>query len=439
MPVRTGVGAPPRRRLPRGPNRRKGVYTLWTILFLPALVLGFILVVDGAQLWLARVELENSLEAAALAAVKEWGDANGGSTLVPRLIGVEYAAANTINGLPVAISTNYNPNNPPNQNDSCAGNLVFGAVSQEAGTPCPRYIFNAGIQPSCGAGRALIDASGQGNLQTGNNYEWGIAFQRDELTPPNLLIASVVIDLGLGNDAYFDVQSGLGLADAVSPNAVNDGGTLDQPDISGFPAPTTQIQWTYSGLAYGGTRAKILTFTFYPDPVSGDPGFQPCDRFRFGQMVVKEDTNGQFDGDDMGRLGVRVTVVFSLGGILLPPVTGTFFDNQDVGRECSFQGYDPFCGSMIVSPSGIPDLPCPPGDAPKNNGQSYVLLPGGGMRNFGVRAQATVSVNSLLCRLCGNLFGPFDINACTTAMYDCTERRPRLIRVERQDFICPGP
>ncbi len=41
---------------------RRGVYTLWTILFLPALLLMFVFLVDIAQLWLARVELENALE-----------------------------------------------------------------------------------------------------------------------------------------------------------------------------------------------------------------------------------------------------------------------------------------------------------------------------------------------------------------------------------------
>ena len=40
-----------------------------------------------ASLWLARVELETALEAAALAAVKEWGDQGGGETFVPRQVG----------------------------------------------------------------------------------------------------------------------------------------------------------------------------------------------------------------------------------------------------------------------------------------------------------------------------------------------------------------
>ena len=48
----------------------------------------FCFVLEAANMWLARAELENALESAALAAVKTWGDANGGSTFTPRQIGV---------------------------------------------------------------------------------------------------------------------------------------------------------------------------------------------------------------------------------------------------------------------------------------------------------------------------------------------------------------
>ncbi|MCL6507990.1 MAG: hypothetical protein K6T59_13295 [Bryobacteraceae bacterium] len=52
------------------------------LIWLPCLLALFVGLVGVANLWLARVELENALEAAALAAVKQWGEAGGGDTVV---------------------------------------------------------------------------------------------------------------------------------------------------------------------------------------------------------------------------------------------------------------------------------------------------------------------------------------------------------------------
>src|SRR6185503_11453281 len=72
--------------------RRRGSATLWMIIWLPCLLTLFCVLVGVANLWLARVELENALEASALAAVKQWGDANGaGGTLTARDVGVGYS------------------------------------------------------------------------------------------------------------------------------------------------------------------------------------------------------------------------------------------------------------------------------------------------------------------------------------------------------------
>ena len=55
--------------------RRKGVATVWLIATGPALLLLLILVTDIGNVWLARIELVNACEAAALAGAKVWGDA----------------------------------------------------------------------------------------------------------------------------------------------------------------------------------------------------------------------------------------------------------------------------------------------------------------------------------------------------------------------------
>jgi hypothetical protein len=90
------------------------------VIWLPALLALFCGLLAVANLWLARVELETGLEAAALAAVKDWGDQGGGDTLVPREVGVNFAAANCVRGLHLPLLTNYAGMQAPcNQNLTC--------------------------------------------------------------------------------------------------------------------------------------------------------------------------------------------------------------------------------------------------------------------------------------------------------------------------------
>lgn len=126
-------------------KRRGGMVALWVILVTPALMLMLFFVSDIGKLWIARIELENALEAAALAGVRTWGEAGGGPTAAARTVAVEYASVNTVDGQLLVITDNLNVANPPNENDSPTGNLVFGSATQ-AGT---NWIFDSGTAPSC--------------------------------------------------------------------------------------------------------------------------------------------------------------------------------------------------------------------------------------------------------------------------------------------------
>jgi Flp pilus assembly protein TadG len=85
---------------------RRGMVTLWTLLFVVVLLTILYVVIQVAQLWLAREKLENAVEAAALAAVKQWGDDGGGTSCVADALarGEAYALANTVNGTPLDLS-----------------------------------------------------------------------------------------------------------------------------------------------------------------------------------------------------------------------------------------------------------------------------------------------------------------------------------------------
>ena len=133
----TSWGAKRRKRLAA---RRRGVVALWLIVSLPVLVLLLIFVAEIGNLWLARIELENALEAAALAAVKEWADTE--DNLEARNVGVTYAAANTVTGDQVAIANNHGGTG--NMNADPDGNLIFGAIT----TSSIPWVFEAGTEPS---------------------------------------------------------------------------------------------------------------------------------------------------------------------------------------------------------------------------------------------------------------------------------------------------
>lgn len=132
--------------------RRRGISIVWLIVWLPVLMVLSSLVIDVANVWLARVELENGLEAAALAAVKDW--AENSDNLQARQVGVAYAAFNKVRGKPIVIGPNHSAGGGLNENDACAitagtpptGNLIFGSV--EGDDP---VTFNAGAQPDCNA------------------------------------------------------------------------------------------------------------------------------------------------------------------------------------------------------------------------------------------------------------------------------------------------
>lgn len=394
--------------------QRRGVSTLWLILTLPVFLTLLIFTVDIANLWLARVELENGLEAAALAAVREWGEAGGGSTEMPREVGVAYAQANAIRGWPIVIGTNYHPTNP-NGNEACChtagtaptGNLVFGSIREIAG----KLTFQAAEEPACGIGTVLFDVTGN---DLGDASAWGVSFVRTDETPENITIQSITFDLSDDPDGRFigDAHvSGREPGESAPP-------IMDcQADTEGLAIG--QIHFERLNQDASGYRTLKVTF---------ETGiFEPGDRFRFG--VVTSNVGGpqgnlKDDGDGVGTAPVHVAVIFAVGGVVQQPVLTSVVNTDNRGwLEC-------------VDTGELKDLPSPPTSGNNNDGQSYVVLRGRGQNDFAVRAQATVAVDSLARRLLGNCIGPYSVTAKATARYNCSEDRAWLVRVD--DFVCSG-
>ena len=229
-------------------ERRTGTITLWTIIFLPVLIVLLYVVVEGIHLWLARVELENSLEAAALAAVAEWAD--GGDTVAPgwtydaREMGVDFAWANTVAGDNLVIAENggnYNLGTNPNENIQCGvdvtppgGNLIFGSVSLDE-----PYIFRAGVAPQCehfeffGTIGLNIEINTGPQGSTYGDYD---AFFVELLNvpsppPPGTYITSIIYNVAtLGGNGRFHVDSSLGPPPPPPPSE----GTASPMPVNGW-------------------------------------------------------------------------------------------------------------------------------------------------------------------------------------------------------------
>src|SRR5262245_58633790 len=92
------------------PRHRRGAATLWLLAVLPVLIVLVLYVSELGHLWLARVELESSLESAAKAAVLGWGQSGGvpvsGWTSGARGRGLALATSNGLDTVPVTLDSN---------------------------------------------------------------------------------------------------------------------------------------------------------------------------------------------------------------------------------------------------------------------------------------------------------------------------------------------
>jgi Flp pilus assembly protein TadG len=416
------------------------------MLTLPIMLIMLGIVVNVANLWLARIELENALEAAALAAVKEWGDAGGGATDAPRDVGVAYAAANSVRCIPLRISTNLDPSpsaDNPNANLACnpvrcdrnsarppRGNLIFGAIADT--DPNNPVTFNAGVAGGCIPATVFIDITKADSGSAVNARYFGIFYDEG---PANLSIRSVsftipVLGKRLNQQPYFgynaesapllvskDHAAGdeLNRFNTVFPNDVR--GLVPDPVsgtdnwiCSGGSNPNGDICFTLSNLVdtYS-DRFRTITINFADGTFTSTNDPSTTEFVRFGASINQLNPPAappgtQNDGESFHLAPVRVTVVF----------------------------YDSTSGSSRTASGVFVD------DGDPDNGKAIATIGGGsGSGALAVRAQAIVSIQSIWSRLLALCSRPLCVSACATAAYDCSTGRVELIRVDR--FICPGP
>ncbi|WP_158265214.1 TadE/TadG family type IV pilus assembly protein [Blastopirellula marina] len=457
----------PRRSRPALFSRasRRGVSLLWLILAFPALILFLVFVVEIGNVWLARVELEESMEACSLAAVKEWSQHGGESTLIARQVGNQFALANPVRGMNVDLgnatlnpafdgSLNYD-SVAINGNAACtsidwdtfapSGVLVFGAITQtEATSPGgPSVVFDATASPSCGGLGGvplLVDVSAGNDLgASGEDNEWGVSLftSPDDSLNNGLRINRIEIDVDpYDNSGNRFADFTPGVAAELSGNVpanwkITAGG--GQPD-NYFVGSSPPIVFS----RIDGDTTLRIDF----DPGMTYDGLAPGERFRFSTNVLGGASGTQELGsDDLGTISTEVRVYYSFEGVpAAVPVIQAMLDNTDDGGSCVDQTITDDLGldHGVEHPELIPDLPCPPIVSSGANGQSYLRTNIAGVpQHFAVRAQASVQVSSVVGTICGIPLGPWGVSAKSTAYYDCTTGDTKLIRVDL--FQCVPP
>ncbi|QDV17786.1 hypothetical protein Pan153_24410 [Gimesia panareensis] len=393
-------------------QNRRGIAILWLILWGGTFLTFFCVVLEIATLWQAQVELKNSMDSAALAAVKDWGVSGVGTTNIPRNVGVTYTQANPILGTVFTPQTNLGTvsGSNPNANASNTGNFVFGAIN---GVTAP-ITFNGNAEVSCAAGDVTITIT-DNSAGGGTVNENSILLSFNEGT--NLAIDSVKFILPdqtkgpAGAYAYFDSNLAPQVLTPSPTDITNTGWGLNGLDtepsshdalspygnrIWSNPNNNGDIYFTFEDF-YAPGEAKSVRINF-----NGN-SFTETDFLNFGVSTNQLGPSGYSSpypgnvGEAWGYYGVTVEVTFR----------NTITNTTSIGY-----------GVFVDDPGTT---------------SSEATLTGGGGGYPAVLAQATVPVQGF----CTSLFGVsfFNVSAASVAFYDCSTNRTALVNVN--SFIFP--
>lgn len=383
-------------------KNRRGIAVLWLILWGSMFLTFFCVTLEFASLWHAQVELNNTMDSAALAAARQWGASGSDATLLARNVGVAYVDANPVLGATVPFSTNYGPGNPPNQNATTSGNLVFGALDS---TVSP-ITFNSNGQGGCAAGDVTITITKPSAGADVTPDEIEVIFNDGGA---NLEIQSIAFTLptsGVNNVTqrpYFNS----GQNPAVS-QTVGDYQGLDPAPSSGgmnpdwdCPNGNGDICFAFEDLVAGQAgRYQTVRLNFAPGSFTSTGVPATTDYFHFGVSTNNLNPpafSGSNDGDAWGADGVIATI--------------TFYNSVSMTTSTA--------SSVFVNTGG-------------DDGISQAFFTGAGGGLPAVIAQATMPVQGF----CSSLFGVsfFNVSASATAYYDCGTGRSALVHITNYVF-----
>ena len=468
--------------LPEWNRKKRGIATLWTILTLGIFVLLICYVVEAGRLFLARQQLVTSLESAAMAAAKDWCQTRPeDGTLGSRQVAIDFAAANPVLGQTVTLDSNYAPGDLPNENASCDGDLVYGALSKES----PEVVFDTTQPAGCGLkdgpNAVALDRVSETGWQTvnlcGRSYECMIVVATpnyDAATTPSVVR---IRDTGSSSFDFFVQNTTSG---APEPNIpvnfiVMEAGVYTAADgmkmeANKYESTVTDRNgsWVAENQPYGQAYAnpvvigQVMSFR--------DPDWSVFWSFGGGNRATPAGANlftGKHVGEDPDTTRADETIgyiVFEAGsGHMngLPVFAGQTPDTvQGVGNSAGFTasipGGDP-CRYAVASQTGEaggngsfvflngPDPVSAAGvnlildedqlrDAERSHTTevvNYVTFGGPCV----VRARTTIEVPWLCDNFLGCRLPTMTLSAEVIAWHDCNSDCPKTLCVDQ--FICP--
>jgi Flp pilus assembly protein TadG len=418
------------------PLARRGAVTLWVIAALPVILVAALVLIDVGRIWLGRIELKNALDAAALSAVKTWGESGGGNTLVPRQDAVDTAAANTILGQPVVLGLNYTAGNAPNQNTSCAGDLIFGTLTDDD----PAFVYTSCQTPSCLNADITLNAFKDNNGVSTFPRLFGVFYNSGSV---NLSIRSISFTIpvfgGVNNNQHphWVGVNAAGQRPVISITNVSD--TLNNNNVTpgsftGLPGVTSNDVLGMDGgptIPNGGTpqnsewtcpnpNGSQICFSF-SNPI---PTF--TDRFRTFTVTFQD---GQFNPGDLIRFGP------AMAGFNPPAMAGAANDGDAIGQAGVTAAITLFDSNTNLTVGGSATFINTGGDDDLSTAAFNAVGQGG----FAVRAQKTQSITSVSSTWFGVPVGPYSVTAHADAFYRCNDPSPRLYWLETLDFQCAAP
>lgn len=413
-------------------GNRAGISTIWMIVALPAVMTVFVLVLDIGNIWLARSELKNALDASALSGVQTWG--NGGSTAQARFDANDASSANTVLGTVVALNTTQG--GCANGNVSSTGEIILGTITDNGLT----NVFDCSGSPSCISGTADIvfevnttggDTFGNPTDPVGDGVPRRsfrlVSFVETTGIPTGLTLNSITLDLtammtqpsGGGanspDDGVFDLR-GIGNSDVPRGIGEPGAGAPDEPvpGLIGVNAQGVASTFAFSGGP--ATEPRIITVTFGGGGITS--AASPGSQFFFGV-----DTDQV--GGDIG-MGAGTTV-------------------QDFGGEFGTDGgggsgNDPFTSvgatfSANISGQTVSGTLLRISDDISRVSLSVNIVAGG--TSFGVRTRKTVQVRSVCPTFLNLGLGPYNVTAESFARFVCSNGPPELVRVDSVTCVCP--
>lgn len=386
-------------------QNRRGIAILWLILWGSMFLTFFCVVLEVATMWQAHVEVNNTFDSAALAAVKDWGAAGVGSTVVPRNVGIAFAEANPILGVPFTPTSNYVAPSAgnPNGNLSQTGNFVFGSIDS---TTDP-ITFNGNADVSCAAGDVTIRITDNTNGGSADPDTIRLTFNAGT----NLAIDRVLFTLPLRTggpanaQAYFASGVAPPSAPQVSTNPVNYSGlnvTPSNPGPNWNCANPSDVCFNFATPVVSGFRRVQIEFTGV-----GANQFLSGDFITFGVSTNNLGPAGYTPpptpnsvGNAWGEFGVLATVTFRNTISNVTSTASAAFVNEDPGN-------------------------------PANN-SSVANISGGSGGIPAVIAQGTVPTQGFCSALLG--VSLFNVSSKSIAFYNCDTGRVNLVSVDNITF-----